>query len=198
MGSALDQLAQEVGVHERTLRRAAASGLIHALWPSPHRTSLSDSETAWVRSHWRLVGELLAVLRTEPNLELAVLFGSVARGDDVSGDSDVDLLVGLHRFSPGALEDLRRRLDERLQLEVQLVPLQVAQRDPQLLAEVLRDGRPLADRGQIWPQLQAQREQTREQASLAGRELRDEAHAALGYFQRLAARRAPSATGAAR
>jgi predicted nucleotidyltransferase len=160
--------------------------------------SLSDSETAWVRSHWRLVGELLAVLRTEPNLELAVLFGSVARGDDVSGDSDVDLLVGLHRFSPGALEELRRRLDKRLRLEVQLVPLQVAQRDPQLLAEVLRDGRLLADRGQIWPHLQAQQEQTREQASLAGRELRDEAHAALGYFQRLAARRPSSATGAAR
>lgn len=138
------------------------------------------------------------MLRTEPNLELAVLFGSVARGDDVPMVSDVDLLVGLRRSDPSRLQALRRRLDERLQFEVQVVPLQAAQRDPRLLVEVLRDGRPLVDRGHLWPQLQAQREQTREQADLRGRELRDEAHAALDYFQRLATKRAPVAIGAGR
>lgn len=198
MSLALEQLALEVGVHERTLRRAVSSGLIRNRRPSPRRLSLSDSETAWVRSHWQLVGPLLSFLRTEPNLELAVLFGSVARGDDVPGVSDVDLLVGLRRSDHSHLQALRRRLDERLRFEVQVVPLQAAQRDPRLLAEVLRDGRPLVDRGCLWPQLRAQREQTREQADLGGRELRDEAHAALGYFQRLATKRAPVATGAGR
>jgi predicted nucleotidyltransferase len=198
MSLVLEQLAHEVGVHERTLRRAASSGLIHIRRPSPRLLSLSDSETAWVRLHWPLIGKLLAVLRTEPNLELAVLFGSVARGDDMPGTSDVDLLVGLRRSHPGAVQALRRRLHERLQSEVQLVPLQAARRDPHLLAEVLRDGRPLVDRGHMWPQLQAQQEQTREQADLAGRELRDEAQAALDYFQRLATRQASVATGVSR
>ncbi len=196
MSLALEQLAYDVGVHERTLRRAAANGLIFARRSSPRRLSLSDSETAWVRSHWQLVGGLLAVLRTEPNLELAVLFGSVARGDDVPGASDVDLLVGLRRSDPGAVRALHRRLQERLRVDVQIVPLRAARRDPRLLAEVLRDGRPLVDRGHLWLQLQASREQTREQADLVGRELREEAHAALDYFQSLAAERAAVATGA--
>jgi predicted nucleotidyltransferase len=198
MSLVLEQLAREVGVHERTLRRAAGSGLIHTRRPSPRRLSLPDSEAAWVRSHWPLVGQLLAVLRTEPNLQLAVLFGSVARGDDVQGASDVDLLVELRRSHAAALHALRRRLGERVGREVQLVPLQAARRDPHLLAEVLRDGRPLVDRGHVWSQLQAQREQTREQAALTGRELREEAHAALDYFQRLTTERAPVATGAGR
>jgi predicted nucleotidyltransferase len=198
MSLVLERLAREVGVHERTLRRAVGSGLIHARRQSARRLSLSDSEAAWVRSHWPLVGQLLVVLRTEPNLQLAVLFGSVARGDDVQGASDVDLLVELRRSHAAALHALRRRLGERVGREVQLVPLQAARRDPHLLAEVLRDGRPLVDRGHVWSQLQAQREQTREQAALTGRELREEAHAALDYFQRLATERAPVATGAGR
>jgi predicted nucleotidyltransferase len=198
MSLVLERLACEVGVHERTLRRAVGSGLIHARRAGARRLSLPDSETAWVRSHWPLVGQLLAVLRTEPNLQLAVLFGSVARGDDVQGVSDVDLLVELRRPRAAALPALRRRLGERVGREVQLVPLGAARRDPRLLAEVLRDGRPLVDRGHIWPQLQARREQTQEQAAFAGRELREEAHAALDYFGRLAAQRATSTVGGGR
>jgi predicted nucleotidyltransferase len=198
MSLELERLAREVGVHERTLRRAASSGLIHAQRSSPRRLSLSGSESSWVRSHWRLVGTLLSVLRTEPNIELAVLFGSVARGDDVPEISDVDLLVGLRSSEAGALQALRRRLERRLSSDVQLVPLQAARRDPRLLAEVLRDGRPLVDRGELWRELQAQREQTREQADLAGRELREEAHLALDYFQSLAADRAPVTAGVTR
>jgi predicted nucleotidyltransferase len=149
-------------------------------------------ETAWVRFHWPLVGQLLAALRTEPNVELAVLFGSVARGTDVAGVSDVDLLVELRRSSPGVIDALRRRLDERVQAKVELLPLEAARRDPMLLYEVLRDGRPLVDRGGIWPELQAQRDRTQVQADRAGRELRRDARDALSYFQRLAAERVRS------
>jgi predicted nucleotidyltransferase len=198
MSLVLEQLANDVGVHERTLRRAVGGGLIHARRPSSRRLSMSDQEMAWVRSHWPLVGELLAVLRTEPNVELAVLFGSVARGADVKGASDVDLLVELRHPAPGALEELRGRLGNRLRPYVQLVPLQAALRDPRLLAEVLRDGRPLVDRGRAWPRLQAQREQTQTQADQAGRKLREDARAAVGYFQRLAAERTTLSTGAGR
>lgn len=192
MSSVLEQLAREVGVHERTLRRAVGSGLIRARRPSARQLLLSDPEATWIRSHWPLVGELLAALRTEPNLELVVLFGSVARGDDMPDTSDIDLLVELRRSYPGALETLRGRLSERLQRAVQLVPLQATQRSPHLRAEVLRDGRPLVDRARLWPQLQARAGQAQGQAARAGRELHEEAQAALGYFQRLATARAHS------
>lgn len=196
MSLVLRQLADEVGASERTLRRGVGSGLIRARRPSSRRLLLSEEEATWVRRHWSLVAQLRAALRTEPNLELAVLFGSFARGDDVAGVSDLDLLVALRRPSPGALEALRPRLSRRLPVEVQLVPLEAARHNPRLLSEVLRDGRPLVDREQAWPRLQAQAGQAQAQASQVAGELRDGAHAALGYFQELAAARARSPVGA--
>jgi predicted nucleotidyltransferase len=195
MSLTLGRLARDVEVHERTLRRAAGRGLIHARRTSPRRLSLSDSETVWVRSHWPLVQKLLAVLRTEPNIELAVLFGSTARGDDVAGISDLDLLVGLRRPSPGALEALRLRLGARLPAEVQVVPADAVLDNPRLMAEVLRDGRPLVDRERAWPLLQAQARQAQVLADRSGDESREGARAALGYFQELAAARAQSPVG---
>jgi len=196
MSLILRQLADEVGVSERTLRRGVGSGLIRAQRPSSRRLLLSEEEAVWVRRHWALAARLRAALRTEPNLELAVLFGSLARGDEVAGVSDLDLLVALRRVSPGALEALRLRLSRQLPAEVQLMPLEAARRNPRLLSEVLRDGRPLVDREQTWPRLQAQAGQARAQANQLGGELREGAHAALGYFQELAAARARSPVGA--
>jgi predicted nucleotidyltransferase len=139
--------------------------------------------------------ELLSALRTEPDVELGVLFGSVARGEDVKEVSDIDLLVKVRRRSPGALEAMRQRLGERLRVNVELVPLQAALRDPLLLSEVLRDGRPLVDRAAMWPELQAQRAQTEARADRVGRELHDEARASLDYFERLAAERGAAGSG---
>ena len=186
MGLALERLASEVGVHERTLRRAASSGLIHARRPDSRRLLLSDREEQWVRSHWVLVGRLLAALRTEPNLKLGVLFGSVARGEEVTGASDIDLLVELRQPAPGALEGLRLRLQERLPFQVQLTPLRAAQRNPELLLEILRDGRPLVDRAHLWPALKARAGQAQSEADQARSRLQGEAQAALRYFQELA------------
>lgn len=188
----LRQLADEVGVSERTLRRAVGSGLIRARRPSSRRLLLSEEEATWVRLHWSSVGRLRSALRTEPNLDLAVLFGSAARGDDVEGASDLDLLVGLRRPLPGALEALRLRLSRQLPVAVQLVPVEAVRRNPRLLSEVLRDGRPLVDREQSWSRLRAQASQARAQASRLEGESREGARVALAYFQELAAARARS------
>jgi predicted nucleotidyltransferase len=198
MSLVLKQLADEVGISERTLRRGVASELIRAQRLSSRRLLLSEEEATWVRLHWPLIGQLRAALRTEPNLELAVLFGSAARGDYVAGVSDLDLLVGMRRPSPGALEALRQRLNRQLPGEVQLVALEGARRNPRLLSEVLRDGRPLVDREQVWPRLQAQASRTQAQADQLGGELREGAQAALGYFKELAAARARFPLGAGR
>ncbi|HEX5853038.1 MAG TPA: nucleotidyltransferase domain-containing protein [Solirubrobacteraceae bacterium] len=197
--SALERLAVEVGVNERTLRRAVGLELIHAQRPSSRRLVLSDSEVAWVRSRWPVVSVLLAALRTEPNVELAVLFGSVAREADATDGSDIDILIELRRPLPGALEALHARLAGALGSDVELVPMRSAERDPHLLAEILRDGRPLVDRGDLWPVLQEKRASTQARARQEGRTLQTEARAAVGYFQRLATERAaPLPTGAGR
>lgn len=175
-------------MHERTLRRAVGAGLIRAQRPSARRISLADSEIAWVRAHWPVVSKLLSAFRTEPNVELAVIFGSLARGD-VDERSDIDLLVELRRSLPGDLDALRGRLAVDLGIDVELVPLRAASDDPHLLAEILRDGRPLVDRTDTWESLQAQRAATEARAEREGRTLHEEARAAVGYFQRLAAER---------
>lgn len=194
MGLPLQELAGEVGVNERTLRRAASSGLVRARRSSPRQIVLADSERAWVRAHWPIVAGLRAALRTEPSVALAVLFGSHARGEEIEGASDVDLLIGLRGAAPGALDALRRRLVERLDVAVQLVPLEAAQRDPQLMEEIVRDGRPLLDRQGMWPRMRAQAGAIHRRAASARDELHGEAQLALEYFHRLASQRTPTST----
>lgn len=197
MSLVLRQLADEVGMSERTLRRCVGSGLIRARRPSSRQLLLSQEEATWVRAHWPLVAALRGALRTEPNVELAVLFGSTARGDDVVGVSDLDLLVGLRRPFPGALEALRLRVSARLPGEVQIVPADAVLNNPRLLAEVSRDGRPLVDRERAWLSLQAQARQAQVLADRLGDESREGARVALGYFQELAAARVQSPVGIA-
>jgi predicted nucleotidyltransferase len=190
MSALLGQLADEVGVSERTLRRAVGGDLIRARRLGSRGLLLSEDEADWVRGHWTLVAELREALRTEPNVGLAVLFGSVARGDETAGNSDVDLLVGLRGDSPGALEALRGRLGGRLAVEVQVVPLEAARRNVRLALEVARDGRPLVDRERAWSGLRA--DMKRRGAALSGRledESRAEARAAVDYFRALAGSR---------
>jgi predicted nucleotidyltransferase len=190
MSTVLSLLAEEVGTSERTLRRGISDGLIHARRPSPRRLTMPEDEATWIRAHWPLVTRLRGAFRTEPNVALAVLFGSTARGDEITGASDLDLLIDLHRSSPGALDALRRRLGDRLGIEMlQIVSLDAAQRNPRLLSEILRDGRPLVDRGQTWPRLRAQTRRVRMQAEHQEDRSYKGALAALEYFRELAATR---------
>jgi hypothetical protein len=97
---------------------------------------------------------------------------------------------------PGALEALRLALGAQLGAEVQIVPLDAALNRPRLLAEILRDGRPLVDRGEAWPRLQAQATHTQILAEVSGEESREEARRALHYFREVSAARAESPVGA--
>jgi Polymerase beta, Nucleotidyltransferase len=92
--TALDSHAAELGVSGRSLRRAVERGTIRARRPSPRRTELSFAERHYVETHWELLASVVSWLRTQPNVRLAVVYGSVARGDD-GPDSDIDLLVSL-------------------------------------------------------------------------------------------------------
>jgi uncharacterized protein len=149
----LDALAREVGVHGRTLRRAAGRGLLDAGRRGAREVVIPPRERTWVRTHWPLIGRLLEALRKQPNVRLAVLFGSVARGSERT-DSDLDILVRFRRDDHRARAELVDALLHAGGRAGQLVSLDQAEDAPLLLADVLRDGRVLVDRDGDWPQLQ--------------------------------------------
>jgi len=151
----LDQLAREVRVSGRTLRRAAERGTFRMQRPSRRKVVLPVEERVYLRAHWQLLGALVQTLRTQPNVRLAVLFGSIARGDSSPG-SDLDVLVRLRRDDHRARAELGDRLESASGRRIQLVSLEQARQAPLLLGDVLRDGRVLVDRDRDWPGLQRQ------------------------------------------
>lgn len=174
----LSSIARDMRVSDRTLRRGVAQGLVRARRYGPRKLGLSPREEVYLRRYWPLLGRLRALLRTQRNVRLAVLFGSVARGTD-RPDSDVDILVSLRDPSIGQLADLAGHLSNALDREVQPVLLDDADRAPSLLIEVLEEGRVLIDRDGEWARLQRQEPQIRRRAVRARRELRERAAAAL-------------------
>ena len=163
--SDLTSLSRSLGSNERTLRRAAHLGLIKGDRRSERRLHLSLAEQRYLKDRWTLLSGLRQALRTERNVRLAILFGSVARGDE-QAKSDVDVLVDLCDSDRFRLLELEERLSLAVGREVQLLRLADAQRDPALLGEALTDGRVLLDRDGQWaaleklaPALQQQGEQ---------------------------------------
>ncbi len=166
----LRKAAAELSIPERTLRRAAAEGLIHGKRISPHRFRITLREEAYLRSHWGLLRTLRQALRTEVNVRLAVLFGSSATGEDHTS-SDVDVLVVLEDPAIGRLAELAGRLSSRVEHNMQLIRLADAQASPALMADILDQGRVLVDREQRWPDLQQSAGRWREDAREAEAEL---------------------------
>lgn len=149
----LDCLADELGTSGRTLRRAAARGLIRCERRSPYKPVVSAGERRYLRGHWGLLSTLLGALRTEHNVRLAVLYGSAARGG-LHCRSDVDLLLALGDEERGLpVARLGLKLEELLDRPVQIVSLAQAEQSPLLLADVLREGRVIVDRDGLWVRL---------------------------------------------
>jgi predicted nucleotidyltransferase len=161
----LRALAGHLDVPERTLRRAAAEGLIHGRRTSPRRFETSLREEAYLRSHWPLLSSLREGLRTEPNVRLAVLFGSQATGR-TTGRSDIDLLVALTEPAAVRVASLAAKLERRLDRPVQLVRQQDAEQVPALMVDVLEQGRVLIDRELLWPRLKASERSWRKRAAV--------------------------------
>lgn len=145
-------LASEVGVNERTLRRAVNEGALRASRPSPRKLELPFSEERYLRQHWPLIAKLREALRTEHNVRFAMLFGSTARGEDTE-HSDVDVIADLRDSDFMREIDLALKLEDAVGRSVDVVDLKDAEDDPTFLAMALEDGRVLIDRGQAWPEL---------------------------------------------
>lgn len=149
----LSILSEEVGVSERTLRRAINNQTLRASRPSPRKLKISLSEKQFISRNWGLISSLQSALRTEHNVRFALLFGSVARGEATAG-SDIDLLVEMR---DGTLErqlELEIKLEDRLGKSVEVVLVNDARRNPVLMAQAVADGRLLLDRDGRWAQIQ--------------------------------------------
>jgi len=150
---ALQELASDLGVEERTLRRAVSQGTLRATRTGPRRLTLASGEREHLRVHWPLLSALRRALRTEQSVRLAVLYGSLARGDGDT-DSDLDLLLSLAGDRASAGLELAVRLQTVAGRSVDVALLERVETDaPLLLERILDEGRVLVDRDQQWPQL---------------------------------------------
>jgi predicted nucleotidyltransferase len=161
---ALADLAREIGVDARTMRRAAADGTIRCERLSPRRQNVDEEEYRYAVAHWPLLAKLRKMLRTEPNVRLAVLYGSTARGEDTP-TSDIDLLVSLAEDHPEAAVKLAVRLERGLGREVDVARLnRVRDTAPLLLLQAIDSGRMVLDRDGKWAELQTHRGEIERQA----------------------------------
>ena len=153
----LPVLARELGVDGRTLRRAAADGTIRCERVSARRQHVSEDERRYVAGHWLLLSALRRALRTEPNVRLVVIYGSMARGDDTL-DSDLDLLVSLGEDGPDAAVKLAGRLERALGRQVDVARLnRIEDTAPLLLLRAIDEGRVVLDRDREWSSLRTRR-----------------------------------------
>jgi predicted nucleotidyltransferase len=165
----IQELAIDLGAEERTLRRAASQGALRCSRPRPRQLRLAPGEREYLRGHWQLLAELRQALRTERRVRLAVLYGSVARGDEDAG-SDLDLLVSLADGRPAVAFALTARLELLIGRKVDVAQLERVEADaPLLLDRVLDEGRVLVDRDGQWRQLRERRRAIRARAQRAYR-----------------------------
>lgn len=160
---AIQQLAADLAIEGRTLRRAASQGTLRASREGSRDLQLAPGEHDYLRSHWPLLSELRGALLPEHDIRLAVLYGSLARGDE-DADSDLDLLVSLadDRLSGFELAVRLKRVSGR---PVDIAHLaRVEAQAPLLLNRVLDEGRVLIDRDGQWKQLCERRSAIRARA----------------------------------
>ncbi len=162
--STLTLLAEEVGVDERTLRRAVNLGTLRGSRSTPRKLELPLSEREYARRSWGLISALRTALRTEQNVRFALLFGSAATGADTPA-SDVDVLVELRDARFERVVDLVTKLTGLVGHPVDVVELADAQTEPSFLAQVVADGRVLVDREDLWPDLRRREDGLRRRGS---------------------------------
>jgi predicted nucleotidyltransferase len=146
----LQDLAADLDVEERTLRRAASQGTLRATRIGPRRLRLASGEREYLADHWPLISGLRRALRNEHRVRLAVLYGSLARGDEDT-DSDLDLLISLADDRSSAALQLAIRLQRVAGRPVDVAHLERVEAEaPLLLDRILDEGRVLIDRDGQW------------------------------------------------
>lgn len=184
MSQDLAQTAATLECSERTLRRYVNEGLLRGDRRGGRREiTLPHGEERYLQQHWETLSSLRHALRTEHKVRLAVLFGSVAVGED-RPDSDVDLLIEHATGGLGEVAELQRRLRRRLGRPVHVVLVEDAEQSPLLLADVLMEGRVLVDRHDGWERLGHMRRRVLRQATAEERRVHEAAQRGVDEARR--------------
>jgi predicted nucleotidyltransferase len=124
------------------------------------------------------------VLRTEPNVRFAAIFGSLARGDE-HAESDLDLVVEFKERDRRGRSRFVTKLEAASGRRVQMLHLRdVEECAPDLLAEIILEGRVLVDRDDRWRGLLSRRRQILAQAKQADERLQAAERRAMNRFKR--------------
>ncbi len=173
-------LAAELGAEERTLRRAASQGALRCRRLRPRTLRLAPGEREYLLDHWPVLSRLRQALRTQRRVRLAVLYGSVARGEEDAG-SDLDLLVSFADEDPALAARLAADLEGVAGRRVDVADLARVQTGaPLLLSRVLDEGRVLVDRDGQWRRLRERRRAIRARGQRSYRRQMDGAARAIG------------------
>lgn len=157
---AAHRMANELGVSDRTIRRAVALGLVRGVYMTQRGLYLAPDEIEYLRRQWTTLDRLRRALRNEPVVEFALLYGAAARRRPAPavGFGTLRLLLSTRRRGPDALPRLHAKLTRATRQSVVLVRFDSVADQPTLLLEAIRDGRVLVDRrGTAWSKLKRQR-----------------------------------------
>ncbi len=159
MGAA-HRMAKELGVSDRTIRRALALGLVRGVYMTQRSLYLAPDEIEYLRRQWTTLDRLRRALRNEPVVEFALLYGAAARRRPAPsvGSATLRLLVVTRRSQPDTLPRLHAKLTRATRQSVALARFDSVADQPMLLLDAIRDGRVLVDRrGTAWSKLKRQR-----------------------------------------
>jgi predicted nucleotidyltransferase len=128
------------------------------------------------------LANLVADLAIDQGLDLVVLFGSSARGDDHEG-SDLDLLVASDENARPQRRRFAAELEEKMGRVVDVVDLDTALRQPWLLLSIVQDAQVILDRHNRWESIRSLRDELVHRASQDHSSLVAAAQAALAEMR---------------
>jgi predicted nucleotidyltransferase len=171
-------IARRLGLPDSTLAAWAETGFIRA-HVTDGQLVIDDEERSYIRDHASLLRSLSDELATCPMVKTAVLFGSVARGDD-DGDSDVDLVV---EADHDTARHLASRLQDAIGRDVDTVTIDSASGQPWLLASILAEGRPIVLQSDRWKQITARKDEIESAAAREHARIVADGHAAIAAMK---------------
>ncbi|MEO8745123.1 MAG: nucleotidyltransferase domain-containing protein [Candidatus Dormiibacterota bacterium] len=159
-----DELAELTDSSGRSIRRGIQVGLIRGKRTAARAYVVAPGEAQYLQHHWPTLRKLRERLRTMRDVEAAIVFGSLARGD-MRRDSDVDILIRLRgEVTMKRVREVRDGLATAVGLPVEVHELRHLEPAPELLQRVIEDGRVLVDRAGVWPDLRRRRHSIRARA----------------------------------
>jgi len=149
----LTHLADELGISDRTARRAAALGLIRGARSTPRDFLVFRGEAEYLRENWAWLEPARRAVRRLPGVSFAAVWRAAAASQTRDPDR-IDLVVA---SAVPQLGPLQIRLSRALGRPVTMTPLPWVLDQPAAIVELVDHGRVLVDLADHWRRLKRAR-----------------------------------------